>query len=199
MTSNEVPSDTDPRSGNRLPPPNREDLDERTLPLYDRLADSSGGSLAGLTGPGGIRLHSPRVAAPLHEAGQYLRNEAGIEPAIRELAILVTARENGCRFEWAAHEPAAVAAGLAADAIEIARNRGALAGLGEAEAAVIRLGREIFGSCKVSQETFAEALRLFGQRQLVDLVSLMGQYAATATVLIAFDQQLRPGQAPPRP
>jgi len=27
----------------------------------------------------------------------------------------------------------------------------------------------------------------------------MGQYAATAAVLIAFDQQLKPGQGPPLP
>ena len=197
MTRDDAPSDIDPRSDNRLPPPEREDLDESTTPIFDRLADASGGSLAGLKGPGGIRLHSPRVAAPLHEANQYLRTEAEIEPAIRELAILVTARENGCQFEWAAHEPTAIAAGLAAEAIEAVRTRGDLIGLGETETAVIRLGREIFSAHRVGSETFAQALSLFGRRGLVDLVSLMGQYAATATVLIAFDQQLRLGQAPP--
>ena len=146
---------------------------------------------------GGIRLHSPRVAAALHEVNQYLRTEAGIEPAVRELAILVTARENECQFEGAAHEPAAVAAGLADEAIDIVRTRGETDGLGETEAVVIRLGREIFSARRVSPETFAAALRLFGRRGLVDLVALMGQYAATAAVLIAFDQQLRPGQEPP--
>jgi 4-carboxymuconolactone decarboxylase len=199
MTSDDVPSDIDPQSGNRLPLPRREDLDERTRPIFDRLADAGGGSLAGLQGPGGIRLHSPRMAAALHETNQYLRAEAGIEPAVRELAILVTARENECQFEWAAHEPAAVAAGVTTDVIETVRHRRDTKGLGETEAIVIRLGREIFAAHRVSSETFAAALRLFGQRGLVDVVSLMGQYAATAAVLIAFDQQLRPGQEPPLP
>jgi 4-carboxymuconolactone decarboxylase len=199
MTSVKVPGDIDPRSGNRLAPPSREDLDQRTTPIFDRLADAKGGSLAGLRGPGGIRLHSPRVAAPLHEVNQYLRFEAGLDPALRELAILVTARENECQFEWAAHEPAALAAGLSHDVIEIVRHRREVDGLGETEAAVIRLGREIFADHLVSPETFAAALGLFGRRGLVDLVSLMGQYAATATVLIAFDQQLREGQEPPLP
>ena len=199
MTSDDVPSDIDPRSGNRLPLPRREDLDERTRPIFDRLADAGGGSLAGLQGPGGIRLHSPRMAAALHETNQYLRAEAEIEPAVRELAILVTARENECQFEWAAHEPAAVAAGVTTDVIETVRHRRDTKGLGETEAIVIRLGREIFAAHRVSSETFAAALRLFGQRGLVDVVSLMGQYAATAAVLIAFDQQLRPGQEPPLP
>ena len=199
MTSDDVPSDIDPRSGNRLPLPRREDLDERTRPIFDRLADAGGGSLAGLQGPGGIRLHSPRMAAALHETNQYLRAEAEIEPAVRELAILVTARENECQFEWAAHEPAAVAAGVTTDVIETVRHRRDTKGLGETEAIVIRLGREIFAAHRVSSDTFAAALRLFGQRGLVDVVSLMGQYAATAAVLIAFDQQLRPGQEPPLP
>ena len=48
MTSDKAPDDIDPRSGNRLAPPRREELDERTTPLFDRLADPSGGSLAGL-------------------------------------------------------------------------------------------------------------------------------------------------------
>ncbi len=199
MTSDGVSGDIDPRSGNRLPPPRHEDLDERTRPIFDRLANASGGSLAGLKGPGGIRLHSPRVAAPLHEVNQYLRTEAGIDTAVRELAILVTARENECQFEWAAHEPAAVAAGLAAEVIEGVRTRSESGGLGETETVVIHLGREIFGARRVSPETFAAALRLFGRRRLVDLVSLMGQYAATAAVLTAFGQQLRPGQEPPLP
>jgi 4-carboxymuconolactone decarboxylase len=45
--------------------------------------------------------------------------------------------------------------------------------------------------------TFARALTLFGRRKLVDLVALMGNYAATAAMLTAFDMQLDPDQPPP--
>jgi len=37
----------------------------------------------------------------------------------------------------------------------------------------------------------------FGRRALVDLVALMGNYAATAALLTAFDMQLDPDQTPP--
>jgi hypothetical protein len=40
-------------------------------------------------------------------------------------------------------------------------------------------------------------LRQFVRRALVDLVALMGNYAATAVLLTAFDMQLDPGQPPP--
>jgi hypothetical protein len=34
---------------------------------------------------------------------------------------------------------------------------------------------------------------------LIDLVALMGNYAGTAALLLAFDMQLDPGQPPPLP
>jgi hypothetical protein len=46
----------------------------------------------------------------------------------------------------------------------------------------------------VSSETFAQALRMFGQETLVEIVALMGQSATTAILLQAFDQHLPPGQ-----
>ena len=42
---------------------------------------------------------------------RYLRNKSGIEPRLRELAILATARELDSQFEWAAHEDEAQARG----------------------------------------------------------------------------------------
>ena len=69
----------------------------------------------------------------------------------------------------------------------------------EADAVVIELGRGIFTSRKVSSAAFARALALFGRRKLIDLVALMGNYAATAAMLTAFDMQLDPDQPPPLP
>jgi hypothetical protein len=71
--------------------------------------------------------------------------------------------------------------------------------LDDADAIVIELGREIFGSKKVTSATFARSLRQFGGRALIDLVALMGNYAGTAALLTAFDMQLDRGQPPPLP
>ena len=49
---------------------------------------------------------------------------------------------------------------------------------------------------KVGAATFARSLGQFGEKTLVELVALMGNYAATAALLVAFDMQLDPGQAP---
>jgi len=42
-------------------------------------------------------------------------------------------------------------------------------------------------------------LKQFGRRGVVDLVALMGNYAATAALLTAFDMQLDTGQEPGLP
>jgi 4-carboxymuconolactone decarboxylase len=193
------PADVDPQSGCRLPLPKREDLAAEAQRTYDTLADPRGTTLRGLRGPGGITLHSPDLARYTRPLNHYLRYEAGLGGRVRELAILVTARALDSQFEWAAHEAEALRQGISSDIVDIVRWRRDSAGLDEADRIVIELGREIFTARKVSPETFARALGQFGRRALIDLVALMGNYAATAALLTALDMQLDPGQEPPLP
>jgi 4-carboxymuconolactone decarboxylase len=193
------PDDIDPQSQCRLPLPRRDELDAEGQRIYDSLADPTGGSLRGLRGPGGIHLHSPDLARHNRPLNRYLRQEAGLGGRLRELVILVTARELDSQFEWAAHEAEALREGLAPEVVETIRHRRDTGQLDEADAVVIVLGREIFTARQVSSATFARALALFGRRKLVDLVALMGNYAATAALLTAFDMQLDADQPPPLP
>jgi len=194
-----LPDDIDPESRCRLPIPRREELSPEAQQSYDRLATPSGGNLRGLRGPGGIQLHSPELSRRSRPVNHYLRFETAFGSRTRELAILVTAREHDSQFEWAAHEPEALKEGVSAETIDVIRHRGPLDGIAEGDAVVIRLGREMFGARKVSSETFARAIALFGRAGLVDLVALMGNYAATAALLTAFDMQLDPGTEPGLP
>jgi 4-carboxymuconolactone decarboxylase len=199
MRDRTLPADIDPDSGCRLPLPKRDALDDAGKTLYDDHVDPKGWSHAGLRGPGGIRLHSPRLSALNSAVTRYLRHDAGIPPRIREIAILVTARAFDSQFEWAAHEPVALEVGVEPAIIDVIRHRKPIDGLAEADAAVIAFGRELFETRKVTSETFARALALFGRRMLVDIVSTMGNYAGTAALLTAFDMQLPPGREPSLP
>src|SRR5439155_21032909 len=75
--------------------------------------------------------------------------------------------------------------------VEIVRAAKPLADVPEKDAVVIQLARELHGH-KVTSETYARALNAFGDSNLVVLVSLMANYAATATRLSAFNQQMPP-------
>lgn len=194
-----IPADIDPESGFRLPLPRREELDETGKKHYDRASKPGGRSIVGLRGPAGIRLYSPKTLEHAQSLNAYLRWEAGFAPAVREVAILATAREMGSQFEWAAHEGEARKEGVPAEVIEVIRHRKPTDGLAETEAVVISLVRQVFRDHKVTSELFARAKALFGPNQLVDLAMLIGAYAQTAVLLSVFDMQLPPGTPPGLP
>src|SRR6476661_11168223 len=159
------PDDIDPQSGCRLPLPRRDELGPEGRRIYDSLADTNGGTLRGLRGPGGIQLHSEELARRSRPVNQYLRNESGLGARLRELAILATARELDSQFEWAAHEEEARREGVSDEVIETIRHRRDTAGLDDTDAIVVELGREIFTAREVSSATFARALALIGRRK----------------------------------
>ena len=168
-----LPKDLYPETGNRFPAIKR-----------DAVPDSFG--------PGPIRLYSPPVAQSMTAVNDYLRRKAGLEPRLVELAILVTAREMDCAYVWTAHEPAAQKAGLQQSIIDTVKYRRPLTSLGDKEAVIVQLGRDSIGKHKVGADTFARAVKLFGNQGVVDIVSLIGDYAATTILLNVADQHVRP-------
>ena len=113
-----------------------------------------------------------------------------------DLAILVTAREHNAQYQWTMNELRALRDGLEPAIIDQVRHRGPVTALGEREAVLIEFGRELFQMHSVSPETYARALEIFGERDLVDFIDLMAQHSGDAVLLTAFDQHLPEGQRP---
>ena len=138
----------------------------------------------GLGGAGAIRLYGSQG---------NVRFQSSVSRDLTELAILTTAREHDQPYEWSLHEMEAVAVGLDPAVVDVVRHRKPLSGIGQKESALVQIGREIFGKHKLSSETYARALKLFGERDLVDLVDLMANYAGTSARLTVFNQHMPPG------
>lgn len=187
-----LPPDVDPVSRSRLPLPRREDLDEAGQKAYDHA--NRPGTLAGLQGPAGLQLHSPATAPHLSALNRYLRTEAGLSPALREIAILCVAREMDSQFEWVAHEDEALRVGVLPAVVEAIKHRRGTDGLPEEAALVMTLARQLWRDHRVQPETFALLRDRYGTRQLMDLVILMGTYANTAAMLAVADVQLPAGR-----
>jgi 4-carboxymuconolactone decarboxylase len=185
-----LPKDIYTDTGNRFPQIKREELDDAGKKLYDTRG------VADAFGPGAIRLYSPPVADYMNSVNEYLRRKSGLEPRLVELAILVTAREMDCEYVWTAHEPAAQKAGLEQGIIDTVKYRKPLVNTREKEAVIIQLGRDSIGKHKVGSDTFARAVKLFGNQGVVNIVSLMGDYAATTILLNVSDQHVRPSDKP---
>lgn len=200
MTDKAPTASSAPISLSRLPAVKREDLSESGKQAYDKCADPSSRLYAKLVGPPAFWLHIPEMLTPIRELNWHLRNtDIGLEKPLRELTILTTARENNAQYEWTAHEPYALAAGLSPATIDIVKHRRPLAGLPEKEAAIIAFGREVAQRKPVSSETYDRALQALGQRGVVHMIALMSNYTMTAVIFNSIDQQLRPEQVPLMP
>ena len=168
------PDDIHSDSRSRLPLLRNQGAAPQAVPsLYSRQLAPEG------TGPGHITRHGAGV--------QTL--DARVGTRVMTLAILVTAHEHDAQYEWTVNEPAARKAGVEPSLVEVVRLRKPPTGLAEKDAIVIEFGRDLFRKHNVSPETYARALKAFGERDLVDLVGLMAQRSSDAALLIAFDQR----------
>jgi 4-carboxymuconolactone decarboxylase len=103
------------------------------------------------------------------------------------------------QFEWTMHEPEALRVGVTQEVIDVVKFRNPVSGVAEKEAVIIELARETLGAKKLSSSTYARAIGLFGEMGLLNLMALMANYATSAIMLTAVDQQLRPDQNPLMP
>jgi 4-carboxymuconolactone decarboxylase len=113
-----------------------------------------------------------------------------------DLAILVTARGSDSQYDWTINELEARKDGLESSVIDVVSGHKPTTGLTEKDTSLIEFGRELFSKHVVAATTYSRALNVFGERDLVDLVAVMGQHASEGTMLAAFDQHLPVGQTP---
>jgi len=187
-----LPADLDPQSRARLPYLQRKDMDENNQKIFDQLPGLSKEGV--LSGPLAFAAYNPGVAKALFD----LHNAAvggTLTPHVRELAIMVACRETNYSLEWNGHDAAARKAGVDPKVLEVVRSRGALTGLDESDAAVIRFGRQMLSDKKVDSATFAKVAQLLGRRGAMDLVAVMNTYAVSGFYALAVDEHMPPGRA----
>jgi len=136
-----------------------------------------------LRGPWIPLLRSPEVLSRARAMGDYLRFNSALPPRLSELAILITAREWTQNYEWQAHHDIALKAGVkpeVANAIAAGRRPD---GMSDEEATLYALCTELLKNKGVSDETYARAVKAFGERGVIDTVSITGYYSMLAMVL----------------
>src|SRR5262245_58140913 len=186
-----LPADLDPDSRARLPYLQQKDFDGANQKIFEVLPGR--GKDGVLRGPLAFAGYNPGAAKALFD----LHNAAvagSLNPHVRELAIMVACRETNYSLEWNAHEPAALKAGVDAKVLDVVRNGGPLTGLADADAAVIRFGRQLYGDRRMDPATFAKVVELFGRRGAMDLAAVMNTYAVSGFYAIAVDEHMPPGR-----
>ena len=162
----------------------RDDLPREAQPIFDEIAASRGGRMAG---PFPALLNSPEIARRIARTGAYIRFESTLPNDINELAAITTARETDCQVEWTGHEVHARNAGVREAAIKAIRDRKAPEGLNQEEAVIVRYVQELLRRHRVSEPTFKAAMEMLGVQKLTDLTATVGYYSMIGCVLNAFE------------
>ena len=143
-------------------------------------------------------LHSPPVADGYNAFVGALRTATIFPTPLLELSICRVAVLNGAVYEWNAHAPLALKAGLARTVLQRAMKlapeelvtkspHGTVPGLSKEEHAVLLYTDEMTRDIKVKDETFARLKHLFNEREIVELTATIGGYNCVSRFLVALD------------
>jgi len=187
----QLPPDINPVTLSRLPPVTRSDLDAESQRLLEARGEVKPGP-----GPGHVTIYSPRVAEGLGVLGRALGVPSGegfrFGARYFQLVVLITAREIDQQYEWSAHEPAGLRAGLEQSLIDAVKYDRDVKGLTEKDAMLIRFGRALFREHNVSSELWAQMVKEFGRQGTVEIMALMADYFTVGIMMNAVDQHLPP-------
>ncbi|MBO0683434.1 MAG: carboxymuconolactone decarboxylase family protein [Candidatus Dormibacteraeota bacterium] len=178
----------------RLPNLLPEALDPEQRRVYDAIAAGPRGAVQG---PLRVWLHSAAFADRAQALGEFCRFGTSLPRRLSELAILVAGGSWQAGFEWAAHAPAAVEAGIDPRAVEAIRTGRTPELPREDEAAVYALAHELIETRQLSESTYRRAAAVLDAAALVELVGVIGYYTLIAMTIKAFEVPLPAGAADP--
>jgi 4-carboxymuconolactone decarboxylase len=178
----------------RMPPIPADKLSDAQRKAAEVFAEGRGYALRGPFVP---LLRSPEVMLRAKAMGDYLRFKSTLEPRLNEMVILITAREWTQQYEWNAHHPAALKAGLRREIADAIAEGTRPVGMAEDEEIAYDTATEILRQKRVSDTTWRRAVAKFGEQGVIDLLGVVGYYNFLAIVLNATRTGLPEGVAEP--
>jgi 4-carboxymuconolactone decarboxylase len=139
-----------------------------------------------MSGPFFCYLHSPAFGELAQKLGAYCRFGTSIAPRLTEFAILTTAHLWKAHYEWAAHEPQALRAGVKPATIKALQAGREPASAPKDERAIYALVKELYLTRRVSDRAYKAVHAIVGDAGMVELVGLLGYYAMVAMTLNVF-------------
>ena len=162
-------------------------------------AEIASGPRGNVRGPFNVLLRSPELMSPLQKVGEYLRFKCQLERRIAEMATLIAARHWTQNYEWSAHHPLALKAGLKPEVAQAIADGRRPTGMAKDEDIVYDLLTEALQNKSVSDVTYDRALQQFGEQNVVDLLALAGYYALLGMLMNVARTPLPDGCEPGMP
>jgi alkylhydroperoxidase family enzyme len=163
----------------RLAPLSYETLDDETRQAWDELRPPPGGPRhqpdvehdlfrVMMRHPDLMRVHQPLV--------QYLKGSPALPPRVRELAILRSAWLCGVDDQFVNHSKIGMDCGLTEEEVERLTEGPDEPGWGAEDAALLRAVDELHQWCRIGDDTWGLLSSCYGDRQLLELMLLVGNY-----------------------
>lgn len=149
-------------------------------------ADLINGPRRGVYGPFRPLLHRPSLLGAVAKVGETLRYQGSLSAVLREWTICVVARETSNVFEWDMHLPLAASAGVPQAALQALDTGEPLPADLSAELLLAhKVAAELLSHHRLSENTWTQALALWGEATLVELITLVGYFAMVCWLMNA--------------
>lgn len=180
----------------RLAPLDTTKLDARQQAIYDAIAT---GPRKGVRGPLAVWLRHAGLAEHAQALGRYCRYDTCLDPRLSELAILLMGRHWLAEYEWAAHKPFALEAGLALEIINDIRD-GVRPVFSKAdEELVYDFITTLHAERNIGDALYKRAIDILGEDGVIDLTGIFGYYSLISVTIKVFAIPPHAGGAPELP
>ena len=170
----------------RLPiPSDTQEFTEETRAAVRHILETS----KSMPPPSSYLTYAGRAGALLSDLVDHLRYRTSLTAAETELAICTAARAANADYIWNAHVRLGLQAGTREEAIDAVDKHGSLEGLTADEALIVRFGRELLETPRVSEETFDAVRARYGEKGLLELTAVMSVYMMNAAILRVMDHR----------
>jgi 4-carboxymuconolactone decarboxylase len=177
----------------RMPPISTDKMTDAQKKAAEELVAGPRGALVGPFIP---LLRSPEFMSRLQKTGAYLRFNSSLPPKVSEFVILLTSRQWTQQFEWDAHLPLALKAGVQPE-VSAAMSEGRRPmGMDPDEELAYDFCTELYQDQSVSDATYERAVKRFGEQGVIDMVGLRGYYSMLAMIMNVARTPLPEGKTP---
>jgi 4-carboxymuconolactone decarboxylase len=180
--------------GDRFKPLTYDQMTPEQKKMIDHLLTGERGTTGG---PFNVMVRSPEMGDLAQNLGAYLRFHSSLPRKLNELAILMTGRYLTSQYEFYAHRPLGIQAGLSEALVNSVAAGKRPASMQPDEEAIYNFCNELLNEKKVSDPVFKAVVDKFGERGAVDLIGVVGYYHIVSMMLNVDRYPLPDGAKPP--
>jgi len=184
----------------RLTKKTYDDLSDEQKKLFDRIVETRKITPRGqIGGPFDAWLTNAEMGTRIVGLGGMFRFRTSVDRRYVELTILVTGQFWQAQFEWYAHEPMALEAGVPRQVVDAIKVGDTPIFEQDADKITFELCTELHHKHQVSEATYNAAVAEFGEQGVAELINLAGYYTMVSMTLNTFQVSLPEGATYPFP